>query len=154
MASHALDIPAVSGQVDLVPDVWWGRSYLTVDGTKAPSAGKRAFTLQGADGQPVIAKLGRTALFSPVPPVEVNGATYLAVEPLPVLVRIIGVLPILLVALGGIVGGLVAVLTIVVNLRIAGSRLSTGAKTAAMIGTAAAAFVIWLLVGSAVMAAL
>lgn len=64
MASYALDIPDVSGQVHLVPDVWWGRNYLTVDGTKAPSAGKRAFALQATDGSPVVAKLGRAALFS------------------------------------------------------------------------------------------
>lgn len=154
MASRTLDIPDISGQVRLVPDVWWGRSYLTVDGSKAPSAGKRAFALQGADGRPVVAKLGRTALFSPVPPVEVNGATYLAVEPAPVLVRILGMLPILLVAFGGLVGAVVGVLAVLVNLRIGGSDLSTGTKSLLMVGTAVSALVIWLLVGGILVASI
>ena len=144
MASHPLSIPGTTGQVALVPDVWWGRSYLTVDGSKAPSAGKRAFTLQGADGRPVVATLGRTAVFASVPPVEVNGETYVAVEPPPVVVRVIGMLPILLVTFGGLLGALVAVLAVLVNFRVAGSSLSTGAKSGVMIAVAAAAFVIWL----------
>ena len=144
MASHTLNIPGTTGRVELVPDIWWGRSYLTIDGSKAPSAGKRAFTLQGTDGRPVVATLGRTAVFASVPPVEVNGETYVAVEPPPVVVRVIGMLPIFLVTFGGLVGGLVAVIAIIVNFRIAGSSLSTGAKSGVMIAVAAAAFVIWL----------
>lgn len=144
MASHALNIPDTTGQVELIPDMWWGRSYLTVDGSKAPSAGKRAFTLQGTDGRPVVATLGRTAVFASVPPVEVNGETYVAVEPPPVVVRVIGMLPIFLVAFGGLLGALVAVIAIIINFRVAGSSLSTGAKSEAMIAVAAAAYVIWL----------
>ncbi|MFD6448514.1 hypothetical protein ACFWEJ_25665 [Promicromonospora sp. NPDC060204] len=154
MASHALTIPGTTGQIALVPDIWWGRSYLTVDGSKAPSAGKRAFTLQGTDGHPVVATLGRTALFASVPPVEVNGETYLAVEPAPVVVRVIGMLPILLVAFGGLLGALVAVLAVIVNFRIAGSSLSTGAKSGIMIAVAAAAYAIWLVTAGIFAAAL
>lgn len=152
MASHPLSIPGTPGQVALVPDVWWGRSYLTVDGSKAPSAGKRAFTLQGADGRPVVATLGRTAVFASVPPVEVNGESYVAVEPPPVVVRVIGMLPILLVTFGGLLGALVAVLAVLVNFRVAGSSLSTGAKSGVMIAVAAAAYVVWL-VSAGIMAA-
>lgn len=144
MASYTLNIPGTTGRVELVPDIWWGRSYLTVDGSKAPNAGKRAFTLQGTDGRPVVATLGRTAMFAPAPPVEVNGETYVAVEPPPVLVRVIGMLPIILVAFGGLLGALVAVFAIIVNFRIAGSGLSTGAKGGIMIAVAAAAYLIWL----------
>ncbi|MFI2488319.1 hypothetical protein ACH47X_15490 [Promicromonospora kroppenstedtii] len=143
MASHSLDIPGTTGHVELVPDMWWGRSYLTVDGSKAPSAGKRSFTLQGTDGVPVIATLGRTTMFASVPPVEVNGETYAAVEPPPVFVRIIAMLPIFLGPFGGLVGALVAVLAIIANLRIAGSRLSTGAKSGVMLAVTAAAYAIW-----------
>lgn len=152
MASHPLSIPGTTGQVALVPDVWWGRSYLTVDGSKAPSAGKRAFTLQGADGRPVVATLGRTAVFASVPPVEVNGESYVAVEPPPVVVRVIGMLPILLVTFGGLLGALVAVLAVLVNFRVAGSSLSTGAKSGVMIAVAAAAYLVWL-VSAGIMAA-
>ncbi|GAA2237110.1 hypothetical protein GCM10010413_42140 [Promicromonospora sukumoe] len=152
MASHPLDIPGIVGQVELVPDIWWGRSYLTVDGGKAPSAGKRAFTLQGADGRPVVATLGRTAVFASVPPVEVNGATYVAVEAPPVVARAIGALPILLVAFGGLLGALVAVIAVIVNIRVAGSVLATGAKTGVMIAVAAAAYVIWLVGAVIIMA--
>jgi hypothetical protein len=154
MASHTLNIPGTTGRVELVPDIWWGRSYLTVDGSKAPSAGKRAFTLQGTDGHPVVATLGRTALFASVPPVEVNGETHLAVEPPPLVVRIIGMLPIILVTFGGLLGGLVAVLAIIVNFKVAGSSLSTGAKSGAMIAVAAAAFVVWLVIGGVLAAGL
>ena len=84
---------------------------------------KRAFTLQGTDGRPVIATLGRTALFASVPPVEVNGETYVAVEPAPVVVRVIGMLPIFLVTFGGLLGALVAVIAIIVNFRVAASSL-------------------------------
>jgi hypothetical protein len=150
MASHTLDIPGTTGHVELVPDIWWGRSYLTVDGGKAPSAGKRAFTLQGTDGRPVVATLGRTAMFAPAPPVEVNGETYVAVEPPPVAVRVLGVLPILLVTFDGLLGALVAVIAIIVNFRVAGSSLSTGAKSGVMIAVAAAAYVIWLVIGGLV----
>jgi hypothetical protein len=131
--------------------MWWGRSYLTLDGSKAPSAGKRAFTLQGTDGRPVVATLGRTTVFASVPPVEVNGETYVAVEP-PVVVRVIGMLPVLLVAFGGLLGALVAVIAIIVNFRVAGSSLSTGAKSGIMIAAAAAAYMIWL-VSAGIMAA-
>lgn len=150
MASHILDIPGTTGQVELVPDIWWGRSYLTIDGSKAPSAGKRAFTLQGTDGRPVVATLGRTAMFAPAPPVEVNGETYVAVEPPPVLVRVLGMLPIVLVTFGGLLGALVAVVAIIVNFRVAESSLSTGAKSGVMIAVAAAAYVIWLVIGGLV----
>jgi hypothetical protein len=143
MASHPLHIPGTTGRVELVPDMWWGRSYLTVDGSKAPSAGKRAFTLQGTDGLPVVATLGRTTMFASVPPVEVNGETYAAVEPPPVFVRVIALLPMFLGPFGGLVGALVAVIAIVANLRIAGSSLSTGAKSGVMLAVAAAAYVIW-----------
>ena len=143
MASHPLTIPGTTGQIELVPDVWWGRSYLTVDGSKAPSAGKRAFIPQGADGLPVVATLGRTTMFASVPPVEVNGETYAAVEPPPVVVRLIAMLPIFLGLFGGLVGALVAVIAIIANLKIAGSGLSTGAKIAVMLAVAAAASVVW-----------
>ncbi|WP_285108678.1 hypothetical protein [Promicromonospora sp. MEB111] len=154
MASHTLDIPGTSGHVELVPDMWWGRSYLTVDGNKAPSAGKRAFTLQGTDGRPLVATLGRTALFAAVPPVEVNGESHLAVDPPPVVVRVIGMLPILLVTFGGLLGALVAVIAIIVNFRVAGSRLPTGAKAGVMIAVTAAAYVIWLLSAGIIAASL
>ena len=154
MASHILNIPGTTGRVELVPDIWWGRSYLTVDGSKAPSAGKRAFTLQGTDGRPVVATLGRTTVFASVPPVVVNGATYVAVEPPPVVVRVIGVLPILLVTFGGLLGALVAVIAVIVNFRVAGSSLSTGAKSAVMIAVAAAAYVLWLVIGGIAAASL
>lgn len=144
MASHTLNIPGTTGHVELVPDIWWGRSYLTVDGSKAPSAGKRAFALQGADGLPVVATLGRTTVLASVPPVEVNGETYVAVEPPPVFVRVIALLPIFLVTFGGLLGALIAAIAVIINVRVAGSRLSTGAKSGALIAVAGVAYVTWL----------
>lgn len=60
-------------------------------------------------------------MFASVPPVEVNGETYAAVEPPPVFVRVIAMLPIFLGPFGGPAGALIAVTAIIANLRLPGA---------------------------------
>lgn len=53
-------------------------------------------------------------------------------------------LPIFFATFGGLLGALVAVITIIADFRVAGSGLSTGAKSGVMIAVAAAAHLVWL----------
>jgi hypothetical protein len=76
--------------------------------------------------------------------VEVDGVRHRTGPKVPVGLRVLALLPILLVGVGGLIGGLVGALGVVVNLVIARAPISSAVKALIMIGVAALACMVWV----------
>jgi hypothetical protein len=59
---------------------------------------------------------------------------------------VLALLPIALVAIGGLLGGLIGALGLVINLALARRRLGAGLKLVAMLGVVIAAYVVYFVV--------
>jgi hypothetical protein len=68
----------------------------------------------------------------------------------PVALRVLAVQPILLFAVGGLIGGLVRALGLVVNLVVARTSIPSAVKALIMIGVGVVASVVWLAIAVAV----
>ncbi|MET8506519.1 hypothetical protein ABZV60_17975 [Streptomyces sp. NPDC004787] len=66
----------------------------------------------------------------------------------------LAVLPLLLVAVGGLIGGVLGALAMLTNVKIARSQVSTPVKAMAMLGVTAAALVVLLVTAAALSTAL
>lgn len=118
----------------------------------APRTGGRRYALSAAAGGAVEATV-RTAFADPYPTVEINGVPHRTGPAIPILLRALVLLPILLVAVGGALGGLIGALGVGANLAVARTRIPPAAKAAAMLGVAVVATVVWLAVALAIGAA-
>jgi hypothetical protein len=116
----------------------------------APSTGKRTYALPTADGGTVEGKVSRTTLFNPFPALEVGGVKHPTGPEVPVALRVLMVAPILLLALGGLVGAVVAIGAIVVNFTIARSAHVTAVKALLMALSLAVAIASWAVVAAIV----
>jgi hypothetical protein len=107
---------------------WIGTSYALPDG--------RSATLSGA--------WTRTS-----PTVEIEGTIYETGEAIPLPLVVLQFLPVGLVGVGGLLGGVVGGLGFTVNMAILRSTLSTPVRAAGMLGVLAASVGVWLAVLSA-----
>jgi hypothetical protein len=142
-----ITIDGVAGPVVVTTPTLWGKPSLTVGGQPAARVGSRQYLLPATAGGTVDAAL-RTGFADPYPSVEINGVRHRTGPKVPVVLRVLALLPILLVA-GGALGGLIGALGVVANLAVARTRIPSVAKAPIMIGVGAVAFLVWLAVAAA-----
>jgi hypothetical protein len=143
MSNEPIIVPGVDAPVSVVSNFWTGRQRVTVGDRLAATTGKRTYALPTANGETVEGKVSRTTLINPFPTLEVGGVRHPTGPEVPVALRVLMVAPILLIALGGLVGGVVAIGAVFVNFTIARSASPTATKALLMALTFAAAIAIW-----------
>ncbi|MEV6816597.1 hypothetical protein [Micromonospora sp. NPDC051296] len=153
MNTEPISIDGVAGPIVVTTNALWGRPAVTVGGVPAQRTGRRQYALPAAAGGAVEATV-RSAFADPYPTVEVNGVQHRTGPPVPVVLRVLAPLPILLIAVGGALGGLIGVLGLVANLAVARSRTPSAVKGLIMVGVAVVASVVWLAIAVAVQAAI
>lgn len=110
----------------------WGRAVITVFGQPAPRTG-RQFALPATAGGTVQATL-KSGFADAYPTIEINGIAHRTGPTPPAALRVLAMVPILLVAVGGLIGGLIGVVGVLANLSIARTQMSAAGKAFAMIG--------------------
>ena len=149
MNTEPISINGVAGPVVISTNAFWGRPGVTVGGLPAPRTGKRRYALPTLAGGDVDATV-RTGFADPYPTVEVDGVQHRTGPTVPVILRVLAPLPILLVAVGGLVGGIIGALGFAANLTIARTRTPAAVKALVMLAVAGAACVVWLGIAIAV----
>ncbi len=149
MKTEPISIDGVAGPIVVTTNALWGQPAVTVGGRQAPRVGRRQYTLPAPRGGTVDAFV-RMGFADPYPSVEVNGVRFRTGPKISVGLRILTLLPILLVAIGGLLGGLVGALGFLANLAVARTRIPSAVKALAMIATAVIAFVLWLAIAVAI----
>jgi hypothetical protein len=143
MQPEALSIPGITGPVAVKTNWLTGRSTVTVGGQPTSTTGRGRFTLPTTGGHTTEARV-RAQMLDPYATVEVGGQTYRTGPAVPLGLRILGLIPFLLITVGGLLGGLIGVAGIVVNFWIIREVRSTGLKVLLMLGVLGAAFVVWM----------
>ena len=149
MNTEPISIAGVAGPVVITTSAFWGRPAVTVGGLPAPRTGKRQYALPAAAGGAVDATV-RSAFADPYPTLEVNGVHHRTGPTIPVVLRVLAPLPILLVAVGGLLGGLIGALGFGANLAVARTRTPSFVKVLIMIGVGVVAYLVWLAAAVAV----
>jgi hypothetical protein len=153
MQPDTLSIPGIAGPVAVKTNWFTGRSTVTVGGREVPSSGRGLFALPTTGGQTTEARV-KAQMLDPYATVEVGGTAYRTGPAVPMGLRILGLLPILLIGIGGLLGGLIGALGVVANFWILREVRSTGLKVLAMFGVLAVTFIVWLTIATAVRAGL
>ena len=143
MSNQPVIVPGIVSPVTVVRNIWTGKQTVSVGDHLAVSTGKRTYALPTSDGGTVEGTVSRSTLFNPFPTLEVEGVKHPTGPEIPVALRVLMVAPILLLAIGGLVGGVVAAGAIVVNLTIARGTHTIGIKALLMALTLAAAIAVW-----------
>ncbi|MEU8153266.1 hypothetical protein AB0B94_06345 [Micromonospora sp. NPDC048986] len=152
MNTEPLNVAGVAGPIVVATKAFFGHPAVTVGGVPAPRTGRR-YALPTVDGGVVQATV-RTVLADPHPTVEVNGVQHRTGPPMPILLRILVLLPILLFTVGGILGALVGAVGVWGNLTVAHTRMAPAVKALAMVGVGVGTVIVWLAVAVALAAAL
>lgn len=153
MKTDPIIIDGVAGPVVVTLPTFFGTHALLVGGQPAPRIRRRRYALPTTTGGTVEALL-RTGFADPYPTVEVNGARFRTGPQTPVALRVLTLLPLLLVPIGGCLGGLIGALGFIANVTVARTRIPSAAKALSMIGVSAVALVAWVAVVAVADAAL
>jgi len=148
MNTEPITIDGVAGPIVVTTNAFWGHPVVTVGGVPAPRTGRGQYALPAATGGAVDATV-RAALTDPYPTLEVNGVRHRTGPRVPVVLRVLALLPFLL-AVGGALGGLVGALGVVANLAVARTRSPAIVRALIMIGIGVVAYVIWYAIADAV----
>jgi hypothetical protein len=147
--TEPIRIDGIAGPIVVTRNAFLGRTAVTVDGVPAPKTGKRLYALPARAGGVVEAYVPRTFV-DPYPTLEIDGVPHRTGPTVPVVLRVLTGLPIVLVAVGGALGGLLAALGIVANLAVARTRLPPVVKALVMVGVGVVAYVVWYAIAMAV----
>jgi hypothetical protein len=151
MTNQPIAIPGVVSPVSVNSNVWTGKQTVMVGDRPAASTGKRVYAFPTTDGGTVEGTVSRTSLINPFPTLEVGGVKHATGPELPVALRVLMVVPILLVALGGLVGAVIAIGAVLINFNVARSTRTTAIKATLMTLTFIAAFAVWATVASIIL---
>lgn len=151
MQTEPIAIDGVAGPVAVSP-AFWGRPSITVAGQPVPRTG-RQYALPAADGGTVQATV-RGGWADAYPTVEVNGVPYRTGPKPPVALQILTMVPILLVAIGGLLGALIGLAGIAANLSVARSQMPVARKALAMVGIIVVAALVLFVIAGALSAAI
>lgn len=116
--NYLLSIPGFEGQtLEVQPGGFFSKTKLFVNGAPAPPGAKRGqMVLRRNDDQEVIATW-KTQPFD-IPKLIVDGTLFNVVEPLKWYQWVWGGLPLLLIPLGGMLGGVIGVIGFAINAKI------------------------------------
>jgi hypothetical protein len=146
--NEPITIDGVAGPVVVTTPTLWGKPSLTVGGQPAARVGSRQYLLPATAGGTVDAAL-RIGFADPYPSVEINGVRHRTGPKVPVVLRVLALLPIGMAVVGGALGGLIGALGAVANLAVARTRIPSVAKAPIMIGVGTVGFLVWLAVAAA-----
>nr|WP_205861650.1 hypothetical protein [Planosporangium flavigriseum] len=146
--TEPITIDGVAGPVVVATNALWGHRALTVGGQPAPRVGKHQYTLPATAGGTVYATV-RSAYGDPYPTVEVNGVRHRTGPKIPVVLRVLSLLPFALAIGGGLVGGLFGALGVLANVAVARTRIPSIVKALIMVGVAVVACLVMLAVAVA-----
>ena len=133
MRSGPIFIDGIAGPVLVDSKFWNGKQLVTVDGVQIPTTGRRRFPLPTTDGATVDARV-TSSLVSPYPTIEIAGVKHEMGPALPIVLKVLILLPAVLLLGGGALGGLIAAMAILANARIAAWTNSSAVKGFAMVG--------------------
>ncbi|MFK3978960.1 hypothetical protein ACI2K4_01140 [Micromonospora sp. NPDC050397] len=153
MITEPIGIDGVAGPIVVTTNAFWGRPAVTVGGVPAPRTGRHRYALPATAGGAVEATV-RSAFADPYPTVQVNGVPHRTGPSAPVVLRVLTLLPLLLLAVGGALGGLVGALGLGANLAVARTRTPTVVKVLIMLGVSVVAYVLWLAIAVALAGAI
>ena len=148
MTTRLVRLPETDGPDITIERGAFGAPRVTVDGQAVPRASDGSFAILSADGSTTSFKVqsGFAGQW-----LELDDGRRLALDPpVPVWLRILTLLPIGLVAVGGLIGGAIGGLGAGVNLGITRTSLSRPVQAVAMLGVLAVAAGAWWLVGTTV----
>jgi hypothetical protein len=151
MRTEPIDINGLAGPAVIDVNTLTGKHSVTVGGRPAEGTRRGAYRLPTADGQTVEAKL-RTGLFEPYPSLEIAGVRHRTGPPVPILLRILALLPAGLV-IAGLLGGAIGGAGIVVNMGIVRSSRSNASKAALMVAVLVVAVVAVIILAAAIRSA-
>lgn len=136
--AHPIFIPGFEGQTLSVDYTGWnGTAWLYINGQPAARCdASTGFLLTRADGRQVCASV-RYTRFGLIPVVQIEGHTFRLPSPLRWFHWPFIVLPLILVAVGGMLGGLFGAIGFVVNVRILSGDRPDWLKAAAALAVAA-----------------
>lgn len=126
MQTEPLVIPGLAGPAVVTVNQFTGKHSITVGGQSTTGTRRGQYTLPGADGGTVPAKL-HTSLLDPHPSIEIAGVKHRTGPAIPLALRILALLPVVLV-IGGVIGIMFGVAAILANLAVLRTNMSTTAK--------------------------
>jgi hypothetical protein len=153
MAEHEVKIPQVAGRITVTDPGVFSGSKLLVDGRPAPKAGWGHYWLTRPDGSRVKVRLAH-GFTSSIPAVVVGTLRYDVGPKLPAVLVAFALVPLGLIFVGGAIGGLCGGVAWGVNNQIARTSWPTVLKIPVMLGVAAAAFGVYLIVAGSIHLAL
>jgi len=151
--SEPLTIAGLAGPVVVDSNSFTGRNTVTVNGQPVPRIGRRAYALPAAGGGTMQAEV-RPGFFDPYPSLQINGVKHRTGPQVPMVLRILALVPIVLVGVGGLVGGLIGALGVIGNLAVARLSLPAVVKALLMLVVLAVAVVVWVIVAGAITSAI
>jgi hypothetical protein len=146
--TEPITIGGLAGPVVVDVNTFTGKHSVTVGGRPAEGGRRGEYQLPAAGGGAVPARL-KASFLEPYPTIEIEGVKHRTGPQLPMVLRLLSLVPVGLVAFG-LVGGLCAGLGIVSNLAIARTKLPTAVRAAAMLSVFIVGLVVVLLVAAAV----
>lgn len=126
---YKVNIPGFEGQDIEVRVSFWSGPTLLVNGQPAPKGSRRGeMLLRSNDGRSVVAKWKPRFLGLDVPQLVVDGKVIDVVEPLKWYQWLWGGLPIALVFVGGLLGGIIGVIGFTINAKVFRTEIGDALK--------------------------
>jgi hypothetical protein len=146
-------IEGLAGPLVIARNEFTGRYSVSVGGQAVAGGRNREYQLPTRDGGTVAARIHRPKLLDPFPTFEVAGVPYRTGPRVPAGLMVLALAPLVLVGFGGLLGGLVAALGIVANLRVARGAQPAAVKVGVMAAVLVATAVTWLILAALLRAA-
>jgi hypothetical protein len=142
-------IPGLVGPVVVESSFWSSRFTITAGGFPATRVGRNRYALPAAGSATVEATVSG-GFFDAYPTLTINGVKHRTGPAVPVVLRVLAVLPIVLVFLGGFVGGLIGAIGWAANMAILRVVVSSPVKVLLMLAVLVVTVVAWVEVAAAI----
>lgn len=153
MRTEPLVVGGLAGPVVLESGFFAGNYTVTVAGQQAARIGRGRYALPTAAGGSVPAVI-RGGFLDTYPTLEINGVKHRTGPAAPLALRILALLPLALIGVGGMVGGLIGALGMMANMAVGRLQIHAALRALLMIGVLGVAFGTWAVVAGAISAAL
>ena len=153
MRTEPLVIGGLAGPVVLESSFFANKYSVTVGGQQATRTGRGRYELPAAAGGTVQAMI-RGGFLDVYPTLVINGIKHRTGPAAPLVLRVLALLPLVLIGLGGAVGGLIGALGMMVNMAVGRLQIPAVLRALLMIGVLGVAVGAWTAVASAINAAL
>jgi hypothetical protein len=147
--TEPVNIQGLAGPVVVTVNSFFGRRSIAVGGRPVEGTRRGSYTLPTAGGGTVEGKL-RSTLLDPYPTIEIAGVKHRTGPSTSLALRVLGLLPLVLVAVGGLVGGAIGAVGVIVNLGIVRGSQPKAFKALLMIVVLVLAVVAWVIVAAAI----